>query len=129
MTLKRYLLSMSLATAIAWAAWAMVLVLVSPEEVGMGGVLLFFVSLFLALIGTFSLVGLALRFLLLKKEMVYYQVVNSFRQAALLAILIDLSLVLQSFGLLTWWNFLLFVVGLGILELFFLQDQTQYDET
>lgn len=129
MTLKRYLTFMAVATALAWAAWLLVLLKVSPDEVGGWGISLFFISLLMALWGSFTLLGMVIRFLFLKREIVYYQVVNSYRQGLIVAFVITSILLLRSLGILAWWNLILLILGLGILESYFLSFQkTKYNE-
>jgi len=44
----------------------------------------------------------------------------SFRQGVFLAILAEILLILQSYRILTWWDALLVVVGMFLVELYFL---------
>lgn len=129
MTLKRYLTFIAVGTGISWLAWLLVLLRVSPDQVGGWGIALFFISLFMALWGTFSLLGMVVRFLFLKQEIIYYQVVNSYRQGAFAGLILVLILLLQSLRILSWWNALLLVIGLSVFEYYFLSKQkTIYNE-
>jgi hypothetical protein len=109
---------MLLATGICWAAWAVVVQSINPETTNWIGFLLFYGSLFLAVVGTSALVGFCIRFVLLRKELVLRQVAVAFRQSFLFAVIIVGSLILQSFRMLTWYNALLLVVALTVLEFF-----------
>lgn len=120
MTLRRYLLTMLLTTLVCWAAFVTVLFRVDPFTAGTIGLLLFFVSLFFALWGTLSLLGFVLRFIILKNIVPFRYIGVSLRQSLWFAILIDLSLFLISQELLLWWMLVLLVLGLVILEGFFL---------
>ena len=115
---------MALSTAFCWLAWAMVILYINPFQAGILGFLFFYVSLLLALIGTFSLAGFLIRIILIKKEVISKLVGISFRQAILFAVLIVGLLFLQSKQLLTWWNILLLVLALTILEFFFISYRT-----
>ena len=129
MTLRRYLTFIAVGTGISWLAWLLVLFRVSPDQVGGWGVALFFISLFMTLWGTLTLLGMVVRFLFLKQEIIYYQVLNSYRQGAFASLILVLILVLQSFRILAWWNALLLVVGLSVVEYYFLSKQkTVYNE-
>lgn len=76
---------------------------------------------YLALTGTLSVIGFLLRAALLRQQFVVSRhVAVSFRQAVLLALLIVVALFLQSKSLLTWWNALLIVAALTVLEFFFI---------
>ncbi|PIT93770.1 hypothetical protein COU00_02555 [Candidatus Falkowbacteria bacterium CG10_big_fil_rev_8_21_14_0_10_43_11] len=118
MTLKTYLTIMFLATAICWAAWAVVINSINPETTNVIGFLLFYSSLFLAIVGTSAIFGFLIRFILLRKELVFRQVAISFRQSFLFASVIIASLILQSFRMLTWYNVLFLVVAVTVLEFF-----------
>lgn len=118
MTLKTYLTIMLLATAICWAAWAIVINSIDPETTNLVGLLLFYASLFLAIVGTSAILGFLVRFILLRQELVFRQVVRAFRQSFLFAAIIIASLILQSIQLFTWYNALFLIIGLTVLEFF-----------
>lgn len=109
---------MLLATAICWSAWVVVINSINPETTNLIGFLLFYVSLFLAVVGSTAIMGFLIRFVLLRRELVFRQVVIAFRQSFSFSILIIVLLILQSFSMLTWWNIVLLIVGLTMLEFF-----------
>lgn len=118
MTLKRYLFLMLLATVLCWLALASVMFYINPSEAGIIGFILFYVSLFLSLVGTFSIIGFLLRVWLTTMP-IFRQVIISFRQGVLFSILVSVSLAMQSQQVLNWWIGLLLVALLGIIEMFF----------
>lgn len=118
MTLKSYLLSMSVLTAFCWGIFIFVAGLVNPELTNWLGFLLFYLSLFAALSGTIFLLGFIFRFVALKKELAFNLVRNAFRQAFLLALFIVIILVLKAQDLFTWLNLSLLVFIFAVLELF-----------
>src|SRR3989338_3902326 len=118
MTLTRYLLLMTCATALCWAAWMTVVNSVNPFDTDLTGHLLFYSSFTLALAGSFALVGLFFRTVLLKQELMFQKVAISFRQGIFFAILIDGFLILQSMRLLTFYNIAFLIIGLTIAEFF-----------
>ena len=120
MTLRSYLIIMTIATLLCWAAWGYILWTVNPEVTNWLGFLLFYVSLFLAVTGTAALLGFVVRFVALKKELAFRSVKEAFRQSFLFAALIVISLMLLSKGLFSWLNLLFLVIGLSILEFFLL---------
>lgn len=120
MTLKKYLLIMSITTAVCWLIWAYVLWMINPVLTNWIGFVLFYSSLFLALIGTGAIFGFAVRFIALKKELAFRLVKESFRQSFLFALLIIISLILLSYSLFTWMNLILLIFGLSVLEFFML---------
>ncbi len=124
MTLKKYLLIMSITTAICWLIWTYVLWMINPVLTNWIGFVLFYSSLFLALIGTGAIFGFAVRFIALKKELAFRLVKESFRQSFLFALLIIISLILLSYNLFTWLNLILLIFGLSVLEFFMLSFTT-----
>ena len=120
MSLKRFLIFMTIVTLICWIVWITVVFYIDPYSTGFIGLLLFYVSLFFALIGTFSLLGFFFRVWFLKTEMVFKHVGIAFRQALLFALLVIGAFVLQGMRIFTWWNAALFIISLSLIELFFL---------
>lgn len=120
MSLKKYLILMSVCTLFCWLALVLVINYIDPTETNLLGFLFFYLSLFLACLGTMSVLGFAVRMKFLKDEIVYKQVGTAFRQAVMFSFLVTGSLFLQSKSLLTWWNILLFILALTILEFFFI---------
>jgi hypothetical protein len=118
MTLRQYLFWMLLATALCWLGWASVVWTVDPVDAGALGAALFYATLCLALVGTFSVAGLAVRATARRHEPISRHAAVSFRQGVLLTCLLAGSLALQSRALLTWWNLLLFVATVTVLEVF-----------
>ena len=118
MTLKRYLLLMFLATLLCWLALASVMFYINPSEAGIVGFTLLYISLFLSLIGTFSLTGFILR-VWLTTAPIFKQVIVSFRQSILFAILVSVGLAMQSQEVLTWWILLILIAMIVFIEAIF----------
>lgn len=118
MTFRQYLLWMAISTALCWLGVFSIISIVDPAAGGILGLLLFYAALCLALIGTFSMLGMIFRAALRRHEAVSRHVAVSFRQSLLLTVLVVGSLMLQSRALLTWWNLLLFAGTLIMLEFF-----------
>ena len=116
---------MSILTALCWLAWILVIFFINPEQTGLIGFILFYFSLFLAIVGTASILGFIIR-LRFHKKPVFKQVEISFRQGVWVALLIIVVLVFQGLNLLRWWNTLFFVLFLVFLELFFLTSGKKY---
>jgi hypothetical protein len=111
---------MSLATLICWLSWLTVVYFINPNISGTIGFICFFSSLFFSLLGTFSMLGLVARLIFNKNEMPYQHIGISLRQALWFAILFTISLALLGQNLFTWWSISLLLIGLAILEAFFL---------
>lgn len=118
MTLRQYLFWMLISTALCWLGWLSVIGMVDPAGAGWMGFFIFYAALCLSLIGTFSVIGLAARSLAHRHEPVSRHAATSFRQSLLLTAFLAGSLILQSHAMLTWWNLLLFVATLTVMEFF-----------
>ena len=117
MTLRQYLLLMSIGTAICWIAWFFVINNIDPKQAGFAGYIFFYLSLYLALTGTFSVIGFLIRRRLVKSdEIAFHHVRHTFRQGMLISSLILVTLILLQERLLTWWNGILLVILFVILE-------------
>lgn len=119
MNLRIYLILMSLGTLGCWIAWFFVLNNISPIDAGLLGLFFFYCSLFLAIVGSFSVVGfLVRRFFSKNDEIVFHHVRQTFRQSILLSILSIGLLLLLANGLFFWWNSLLLVSIFIFIEIF-----------
>lgn len=125
MTLKQYLMIMSLTTVVCWLSFVIVLFRINPETGGSVGLLLFFISLFFALWGTLSLAGFFMRLLVKRQSVPFQHVGISLRQALWFALLVTISLFLVSQELFIWWMSLVLIVGLTLFEAFFLARSLQ----
>ena len=118
---------MIILTLIAWLIWLGVLFFINPDHNGVLGLSLFYFSLFLAILGTASLLIFFIRARLGKKP-VFKQVSIAFRQALLFSVFVVAVLVLKSLGLLYWWNTLFLVVFIVFVEYFFLTSGKVYKD-
>lgn len=118
MTLRAYLIIMSITTILCWFAFIFVLWSVNPGITNWIGFLLFYLSLFLSLVGTGALIGFVVRFVGLKHELAFRSVGDAFRQSFLFSFLITAVLFLLSKNLFSWLNLVLLIIGLSVLEFF-----------
>ena len=125
MTLKQYLLTMTIVTIFCWLIWLFIVWTVNPEITNWIGFTLFYAALFLALAGTAAILGFAVRFVVLKEELIFRLVKEAFRQSFLFSLLAVISLMLLAHNLFSWLNMLLLVIGLSALEFFLLSWQKQ----
>ncbi|PIR94010.1 hypothetical protein COT97_03530 [Candidatus Falkowbacteria bacterium CG10_big_fil_rev_8_21_14_0_10_39_11] len=107
-------------TGLSWVAWFFVLFMISPETTAFLGFVLFYLSLLIALFGTFSLLGFSVRFVWQKNGLWYKQLNLASRQAILLSVLVILTLIFQSFDVLWWWTMLLLLMIAVFVELYFI---------
>lgn len=120
MTLKVYIWGMRIITLLSLIALGTVIFYVNPESAGIFGMVLFYLIIFFVLSGIFNLFLLFIRKKLLGKEVVATNVGLSFRQGILLAIFCLIILILQSYRILVWWDALLSLGGIFLVELYFL---------
>ncbi len=116
---------MATLTVVCWLAWLSVLFIINPDETGLIGFVLFYFSLFLAILGTASLIGFIVR-ARSNQGPVFYQIEVSFRQGMWIGFLITGLLLLQFLELLKWWNGLFLFLALIFLELFFISSRRRY---
>lgn len=117
MSLRYYLVLMSIGALICWLAWFFVLGSVDPTQAGIFGFLFFYASLFLALTGTFSVIGFLVKKIVLKKDQViFHHVRSTFRQGMLIALLIIGGLILLQTKLLAWWSAILLILLFTFVE-------------
>lgn len=109
---------MGFGTIIASASWMLVLFFLDPQS-GVAGLALFFTSFSLTVFGIASLLGFFVRRLFQRKEPAFRLVAISFRQAALIALLLTAALFLQSHQLFTAWTALLLLFFVSLIEAFF----------
>jgi len=120
MSLKKYLIIMTFTTLICWITWLVVLYYFSPDEAGFISFLLFYVSLFFACLGTFSLLGFFIRVWFSKEQIIFRHLGVATRQSLWFSVLVIITLLLQAAGFLKWWSILFLVLFLLLLEFFFL---------
>ncbi|MBU0624769.1 hypothetical protein KKF05_00315 [Patescibacteria group bacterium] len=121
MTLRQYLSLMLAGTVLSWGAVILIITMIDPTSSNFVVLAIFYISIFLALTGMFSVLGFISRVFILKKRLLLSrQVAVSFRQAVITALLIVTLLFLQSKAMLTWWNALLIVAIMTVVESFFI---------
>ena len=118
MKLGTYLMFMIFATILSAIGWVMILITVDPFSTNILGFILFYTSLFLTIMGVFSILGFIIRFIALKRRLVVHSVIISFRQAFLISFVFSVSLFLLSQGLFSWLSVLLLIIGFSALEFF-----------
>ncbi len=118
--MRSYLALMILGTAACWLAWLVVLFNIDPTVSGFIGMASFFLSLFLALLGTFALAGFSLRKTFSRDTIALHHVGVSVRQGLFFALVVVGALLLRGTGLYTWWSVTFLLAGFTVLEFFFL---------
>ncbi len=119
MTLKQYLLIMTLATVLCWVSWFFVLFNVDPfRDTGIGFIF-FYITLFLSVLGTVALITFLLSLLFLRQKLPMYKYVHKTFVLGFTTSCIVLALLyLQSKAVLNTWNIIIFFGILIFLSLF-----------
>lgn len=120
MSLKAYLWGLKISTVLALLAWGLTIFWVDPQKGGWVGQTLFYSSLFLALSGIFALFLTIARKKTVENEEQLFRVGMSLRQGLLLSALAIIILAMQHYGILIWWDGLLVLGGILLVELYFL---------
>jgi len=106
------------AALLGWGSWGVVLGKISPFTSPEWGLPLFFLSFFVALAATFSLIFYFLR-QKSEHQMQARQVMGAcLRQGALVALMICIATLMQLLRVLTWWNVSLLFLVVLLLEFY-----------
>ncbi|MCX6800351.1 MAG: hypothetical protein NT091_04360 [Candidatus Falkowbacteria bacterium] len=120
MTLRLYLSLMSLATLACWSIFVFIINIINPETTNLFGFISFYFSLSLSLIGTSTILGFFIRFILLKQNLAFRVVAETFRQSFLFTLFIITSLILLSRDIFDWINLVMLISVLSMIEFFIL---------
>ncbi|MDA3840438.1 MAG: hypothetical protein PF572_05075 [Patescibacteria group bacterium] len=118
MTLKKYISTMLAVVSVSWISWIFVINIIDPYLTNWIGIALFYGSLFLALLGTASLLGFIVRFVALRQKLAFRVVNDAFRQSFFFSFFLLAILFLLSKGLFSWLNLVFLISGLSVLEFF-----------
>ncbi|MFC1651860.1 hypothetical protein ACFL24_01740 [Patescibacteria group bacterium] len=120
MRLQSYLLGIGASSIICWLAFILTIIYISPETTRVLALSCFFVSLFCALAGTFTVIGFYIRTWASHNELYYANINIAFRQGIFISFAFVGLLALQALKLLTWWDGILFVAIIILVEFYFL---------
>lgn len=121
MSFRWYLIWMGFGTGLAWVAWVIILMTVNPYEAGIVGLLFFFITLFLSCVGTLSLLGIAYRVGIRRRNVMLSREVRiAFRHALLVSAVAMLALWFSSQQYFRWYSILAVLVIAGLIEYVFL---------
>ena len=119
MTHSKYLSIIGLAGAFSWVAFFLTLFKLSPYE-SMGlSMTFFFVTLFIALSCTFTVVGFYFRMWLFRNEVFYRHISISMRQGIFLSLIVVFCFVFLALRVLNWWTGMLLILAAVLLEAYF----------
>jgi len=126
MTIRSFLVGIAISTLICFIAWFAVIALSNPADAGLGGLFLFYFSLFLWLSGLFISIGFYSRTIFAPKKMPFSVLSNSVRQAIILALAIDILLILRSIKMLNLINALLLIIFVIFIEIYYLNSSHEH---
>lgn len=119
MSYHKYIAIIGVSALLAWLGWILVITKLSPYESMSIALIFFFLTFFIALSGTFTVVGFYFRLWLFKNEIFYKHINVSLRQGVFLSLIAIFCLVFQMMRVLTWWSGLLLIVIAILLEFYF----------
>ncbi len=114
--MKKHITLIIISTVLGAFSVASIITFTDPYSAGILTHLFFHVSLFLAILGTTTLIGLTLR--QLWGGIYIVNLGHSFRQALFIATLVTSSLLLSRLGLLVWWVEATLILFFVFLEIF-----------
>ncbi len=117
MHLRHYLILMSLGTGLCWASLVFIIWSINPFDAGVLTLAFFYFALFLAILGSFSVLGFLIRRLIIKNdEIVFRHVKKTFRQSIVVSVFVIVALLLAHAGFLAWWNSIILIILFGVIE-------------
>jgi len=116
MSLSSYLWGIRFFTCVTLFAWLGIVFFLDPNETGIGGAMLFSISLFIFLTGIFLLFAIWLYRIRLGDMGTIHHLSGSFRQAVLLSLYGMGILFFQYTHILLWWDALLLLATLLLIE-------------
>ncbi len=112
-----HILLITIGTLLALSSITVILFTTEPQQASISVFIFLYVSIFLASLGSFSLLGVGLR-KRFKAGIYITHMSVSLRQGALLALLVTSALYLQAVHLLFWWVMASLIVFLLFVEMF-----------
>jgi len=123
MTYNPYTISIGIATLLGWASWLLVIGKMSPFQSGSLALILFYASLFIALTGTFGLLIYYLRLWAKGMSQAGAHLNIALREGFLLSGMITVGLIFQRLRVLTWWDALLLLFIILLIEFYVLSSR------
>jgi len=123
MTLRNCLIGLVASTVLCSAAWILILLNIDPTMTNWQGFLLFYLSLFFALVSSFTLINFFIRNKFFSGKPLFTQIEISLRHGIFFSTIIVGTLILQKMGMSTWQNALLLVIGIIVLEFYFMNRE------
>ncbi len=120
MNFKLFAILMTVATAAAWLAWVVVIYTIDPLRSGLSGHIIFYTTLAIALVGTFTLLGVLIRTWKKPEVHMLRHTTRSLRHSILFAVIFIASLVLLANQLFGFFTMVMLIIIVALVELVFL---------
>lgn len=120
MTVRKYLWLLALITIVSWVLWFLVITYIDPETGSSVALILFYITLFLSLMGTFTIAGYLLRLITSQHEITRERLNIALRQGVLFSLLVNISLYLKAHDKLGFVTIIITILILSLIEFFFL---------
>jgi len=117
---------MTICTLVDWLLFVAVILFLNPEKLGNFALVLFYLTLFFALLGTFSLIFLIIRLKAQKRRPIFPEISLTFRWGLWLAFIIAAAIFLKKIALLSWINAIIGILFFVILEILFMSLSHKY---
>ena len=119
MGLRIYIFSLYTTLIISIGLWFLIVINVNPFQAPWWIVGIFYFTLFLFFVALFSIIGFYFRVWLTNREVIYSHLVPTVRQGIILSLIIVGLVFLQQVKVLNWYIAGLFILAIGMIELFF----------
>lgn len=119
MGLRLYLFSLYTTLIISIGLWLLIVVNVNPFQAPFWIVGIFYFTLFLFFVALFSVLGFYFKVWLTNREVIFSHLIPTIRQSAILSLIIVGLVFLQQVKVLNWYVAGLFILAIGMIELFF----------
>ncbi len=120
------MIGIAISTLVCFLAWFAVIALIDPFDIEIGGLFLFYFSLFLWLAGFFVLIGFYFRTFFIPQKTPFGILSNSVRQAIIFALAIDIFLILKSLKMLNATNMILLIIFIIFTESYYLNSTHEH---
>lgn len=123
MTFKEFMIIMSGSTFAIFLGWVFVVLTINPLTAGFWAFVFFYTTLFVTLIGLFTLIGTAIRKQFWPKEIISRHVLIAFRHSLLFSLIFTSAILLLSKAWLNWWTMILIILLFTVIEMIFLSSK------
>ncbi len=121
-----YIIGLAFTSLFGWTGFYLVVTHLDPQEItGKMPFIAFYVTLFIAVTATASIISFYTRVLLSRNRIYYHNLNISIREGFFVAVLICMFLGLQYYRVLTWWDGILLVFAMILLEIFLLSKKNE----